>query len=65
MKKFENIKVGVSVGDINGIGIEIILKTFEDLRMLELCTPILFASNKIISIHKKELNIDCQFHGAF
>ncbi|MGB5481438.1 MAG: 4-hydroxythreonine-4-phosphate dehydrogenase PdxA, partial [Eudoraea sp.] len=64
MKKFENIKVGISVGDINGIGIEIILKTFEDLRMLELCTPILFASNKIISIHKKELNIDFQFNGV-
>jgi len=64
MKKFENIKVGISVGDINGIGIEIILKTFEDLRMLELCTPILFASNKIISTHKKELNIDSQFHGV-
>ena len=63
MKKFENIKVGISVGDINGIGIEIILKTFEDLRMLELCTPILFASNKIISTHKKELNINTQFHG--
>jgi len=63
MKKFENIKVGISIGDINGIGIEIILKTFEDLRMLELCTPIIFASNKIISIHKKELNIDTQIHG--
>ena len=63
MKKFENIKVGISVGDINGVGIEIILKTFEDLRMLELCTPILFASNKIISTHKKELNINTQFHG--
>lgn len=63
MKKFENIKVGISIGDINGIGIEIILKTFADPRMLELCTPIIFASNKIISIHKKELNIDTQIHG--
>ena len=63
MRKFENIKVGISIGDINGIGIEIILKTFQDLRMLELCTPILFASNKTISLHKKELNIDTQIHG--
>lgn len=62
MRKFENIKVGISIGDINGIGIEIILKTFQDLRMLELCTPILFASNKTISIHKKELNLDTQIH---
>lgn len=63
MKKSEKIKVGISVGDINGIGIEIILKTFEDTRMLEICTPILFASNKTVSLHKKELNIHSQIHG--
>jgi len=64
MKKFEKIKVGISIGDINGVGIETILKTFDDLRMLELCTPIIFGSNKIISIHKKELNINTQLHGV-
>lgn len=64
MKKSETIKVGISVGDINGIGIEIILKTFEDSRMLELCTPIIFASNKTLSTHKKELNIHTQTHGV-
>ena len=62
MKKSEKIKVGISIGDINGIGIEIILKTFEDARMLEICTPILFASNKTISIHKKELNSNTHVH---
>ncbi|MDO9261909.1 MAG: 4-hydroxythreonine-4-phosphate dehydrogenase PdxA, partial [Flavobacteriaceae bacterium] len=51
MSKNENIKVGISVGDINGIGIEIILKSFADKRMLEFCTPIIFASNKVVSIH--------------
>ena len=60
MKKNEIIKVGISIGDINGIGVEIILKTFQDARMLELCTPILFASNRTISVHKKELNINTQ-----
>jgi len=60
MKKIEKIKVGISIGDINGIGVEIILKTFQDARMLELCTPILFASNRTISVHKKELNINTQ-----
>jgi len=63
MKKSEKIKVGISVGDINGIGIEIILRTFEDVRMLEICTPIIFASNKTVSLHKKELNIHTQIHG--
>lgn len=62
MKKNEIIKVGISIGDINGIGVEIILKTFQDARMLELCTPILFASNRTISVHKKELNINTQIN---
>lgn len=53
MKKAENIIIGISVGDLNGIGSEIILKTFEDSRMLEFCTPIIFANVKIISFIKK------------
>ena len=44
MKKHEKIRVGISVGDVNGIGIEVILKTFEDARMMEFCTPIVFGS---------------------
>ncbi len=63
MKKSEKIKVGISVGDTNGIGIEIILKTFEDNRMLDFCIPIIFASTKVISYHKKALNINTQVHG--
>ena len=42
-KKAENIIVGISIGDLNGIGSEVILKSFEDPRMLELCTPVIFA----------------------
>lgn len=63
MKKSEKIIVGISVGDINGIGIEIILKTFEDIRMLDFCTPVIFASTKVLSYHKKALNINTQVHG--
>ncbi len=60
MKKNEKIKVGISVGDVNGIGIEIILKTFEDTRMLDFCTPILFCSSKILTVHAKALNLKVQ-----
>ena len=63
MDKTDKIVVGISVGDINGIGIEIILKTFEDKRMLDFCTPVLFGNSKTISIHKKVLNIDTPIHG--
>jgi len=63
MDKANKIIVGISVGDINGIGIEIILKTFEDKRMLDFCTPVLFASNKLISYHKKALRLNTNIHG--
>ncbi len=49
--------VAISIGDINGIGLEVIMKTFSDSRMTELCTPILFGSNKIVSFHKKALDL--------
>lgn len=63
MKKEEKIKVGISVGDLNGIGPEIILKTFEDSRMLEFCTPVIFASVKTMSFFKKHCNSTINFHG--
>ncbi len=63
MKKAELIKVGISVGDLNGIGAEIILKTFEDSRMLEFCTPVIFASIKTMSFFKKHFDSPINFHG--
>jgi 4-hydroxy-L-threonine phosphate dehydrogenase PdxA len=45
--------IGVSCGDLNGIGIELIIKTFSDNRILEHCTPVIFASNKAINFYKK------------
>lgn len=63
MQENKKIKVGISIGDLNGIGCEVALKTFEDPRMLDFCTPILFASNKTISFQKKELNIDINYNG--
>ena len=44
IKKAENIIVGISIGDLNGIGSEVNLKTFEYSRMLKLCTPVFFAN---------------------
>lgn len=63
MKKAENIIVGISIGDLNGIGSEIILKTFEDSRMLELCTPVIFANVKLLSFVKKHFNLTLPLHG--
>lgn len=63
MSKEQKIVVGISLGDINGVGIEIILKTFADKRMLDFCTPVLFGSSKVVSIHKKVLKIDTPTQG--
>lgn len=63
MNKSEKIKLGISIGDYNGIGIEIILKTFLDKRMLDFCTPIIFGSTKLITAYKKAINIDLPMNG--
>ena len=54
------IKVAITQGDINGIGYEVILKTFSDNRMLEHCTPVVYGSTKVASYHKKLLSQQLQ-----
>ena len=63
IKNAENIIVGISIGDLNGIGSEVVMKTFEDIRMLEMCTPVIFANVKILSFINKALNLKVVFHG--
>ena len=63
IKKAENIIVGISIGDLNGIGSEVVLKTFEDSRMLEFCTPVIFANVKLISFVKKTFESSSVIHG--
>jgi len=45
--------IGVSIGDLNGIGPEVIIKTFSDPRVLDLCTPVIFGSNKVLNFYRK------------
>ena len=63
MNKSDKIKLGISIGDFNGIGIEVILKTFLDKRMLDFCTPIIFGSSKLISNYKNALQLEMPFNG--
>jgi len=62
MHKEEKIKVGITIGDLNGIGGELIIKTFEDSRVLDFCTPVIFASSNVISFLKKHFDSDLKFH---
>ncbi|WP_290795292.1 4-hydroxythreonine-4-phosphate dehydrogenase PdxA [Flavihumibacter sp. UBA7668] len=47
--------IGISCGDLNGIGLELIIKTVANSKLLELCTPIVFASNKAINFYRKSI----------
>lgn len=55
------IRVGITHGDINGVGYEVILKTFSDPAMLELCTPIIYGSPKVAAYHRKAMDIQTSF----
>lgn len=48
--------IGISIGDINGINFELIFKTFSDERVLNYCTPVVYASSRVANYHKKTLN---------
>ena len=53
----KKIKVGITHGDINGIGYEIVLKLLEDGRLAELCTPVVYGSAKIAAAYRKALQM--------
>lgn len=52
------IRVGISIGDINGIGPEVIIKALRNPDMLIGCTPIIYASSKLLTAHKKLIDDD-------
>lgn len=54
----DKIIVGISQGDINGIGLEVILKTLMEPGITEICTPVLFSSQKTVSYHRKVLGLE-------
>ena len=51
------IKVGISHGDINGIAYELILKTFDDIRIFESCIPVIYGSSKVLAYQRKVMNL--------
>lgn len=55
------ISVGITHGDINGIGYEVILKAFSDPTMFELCTPVVYGSPKVAAYHRKAMDIQANF----
>ena len=54
----ERIRVGITQGDINGIGYEVIIKTLQDPRLNDFCTPIVYGSPKVAAYHRKAVNVE-------
>lgn len=50
--------IGITLGDINGIGSEVIIKALADTRMLKLCTPVIYGHSKVLAYYKKQLQIE-------
>lgn len=61
MEQDRKIRVAITHGDTNGVGYELIFKTFDNPAMLELCTPIVYGSPKVATYHRKALGLETQF----
>ena len=57
----EKLRVGLTHGDINGVGYEVILKAFENPVMMDLCTPIVYGSPKVAAYHRKAIDSPTNF----
>jgi 4-hydroxythreonine-4-phosphate dehydrogenase len=59
----EKLKIGISIGDVNGIGLEVIIKTLIDNRIYDYCTPIVYGHTKVASFHRRAINAgELNFH---
>ncbi|MGO1244017.1 MAG: 4-hydroxythreonine-4-phosphate dehydrogenase PdxA [Sphingobacterium sp.] len=53
----EKLKIGITVGDINGVGLEVVIKSLMDNRVLEFFTPIVYGNTKVASFHRKAIGV--------
>lgn len=61
MEQENRIRIGITCGDANGIGYEVIFKTFAEPTIFELCTPVLYGNPRIATYHRKGLNLNTNF----
>ncbi len=54
----DKIKIGISIGDVNGIGLEVIIKTLMDSKIMDYCTPIVYGHTKVASFHRKTMDVN-------
>ncbi|CAN5848583.1 hypothetical protein BH11BAC7_BH11BAC7_36860 [soil metagenome] len=58
MTELQKIRVGITQGDMNGVGPEVIIKTVLDPLMMEICTPVVFSSSKVMNNQRKVMNAE-------
>lgn len=61
MEQDNRIRIGITQGDTNGVGYEVILKTFADPAIFELCTPVVYGNPRIATYHRKGMNLTTNF----
>lgn len=52
------LKIGFTLGDVNGIGPEVLIKALDDTRIIKLCTPVIYGSSRILAYYKKMINAE-------
>ncbi|MEM6378048.1 MAG: 4-hydroxythreonine-4-phosphate dehydrogenase PdxA [Bacteroidota bacterium] len=60
----EKLKIGISIGDINGVGLEVILKNLSNPNMAKMATFIIYGSSKVVSYHKNIVDVNLHYHQA-
>jgi len=54
----EKLKIGISIGDVNGIGLEVIIKTLADSKIFDYCTPIVYGHTKVASFYRRATEVN-------
>lgn len=54
----KRVRVGITLGDFNGISAEVIMKTFNEPMMYDMCIPVLYGSSKVLAYHKQHMALD-------
>jgi 4-hydroxythreonine-4-phosphate dehydrogenase len=54
----DKLKIGISIGDVNGIGLEIIIKTLADSKIFDYCTPIVYGHTKVASFYRRATEVN-------
>lgn len=57
-KVHEKPKIGITLGDLNGIGPEVVIKALSDNRILQMVTPVIYGSSRVLSFYRKSMNLE-------